>query len=168
MFVHDFVRVGLPLEQAVTGLTVVLDNSFPRLAARAWEVDVSHWEAAGLRRSDLSIQSPLHVATGEIRVRAHGVVVPFSWPAPAARLVPSVDADLELASCGPLVCDLQLLGRYRLESAVPRTANEVSLAHRATVTAMRRLLEATAGAIETRATQSGLGTVTPSSAPTGS
>ncbi|MCP3911112.1 MAG: hypothetical protein GY713_09185 [Actinomycetia bacterium] len=112
----------------------------------AWTVDLDDWTGAGLLARDLTPPLTVPVLLGEIRSREDAIVVPVAWDG-QARLVPSVQADLELAQCGPSRCDLQLMGRYQLNADIGRLSREASLAHRVTVNAVRRLLQELADAL---------------------
>lgn len=141
MFLHDFVHVDLPLDAAVDALPRAIDPWLRSLVAAAWQIDREEWVHAGLRRADLTPSHDFFVELGRPRVRVDGLVVPLAWRAAGARLVPDVEADLELARCGANRCDLQIMGRYQLPPDATRTAAETSLAHRMVVNAVRRFLE---------------------------
>lgn len=145
---HDFVAIPCPVAGALAGLTELLAHDTGRMVAEAWRADAPVWASAGLDERDLEPRQPIPVTITGPRFRENGAVVHLSWTTHGARLVPSVDADLELASRGPSLSDLQLMGRYRFDEAPPRSAAESSLAHRATVTAIRRLLDAMSIAIQ--------------------
>ena len=91
-------------------------------------------------------RSPFVMSLDAPRLREDAAVIHMAWQTQGARLIPSVDADLELAARGPTRSDLQLLGTYRYDEHAPATAAERSLSHRATVSAVRHLLEALAEA----------------------
>lgn len=148
MFVHDFVLVPRPVAGALAGLTEVLAHQSEALVAEAWAADAAVWTAAGLDERDLHPRRPIPVDISGPRFRENGVVLHLSWTTEGARLVPAVDCDLELAARGPSLSDLQLMGRYHFVDAPPRSAAETSLAHRATVTAIRRLLDSMSLAIQ--------------------
>ncbi len=133
---------------ALAGLTQVLAHDPDRLIADAWEIDAPVWTAAGLDERDLHPTRPIPVTIDGPRFRSNSAVVHLSWTTQGARLVPSMDCDLELAARGPTLTDLQLMGRYRFGDSPPRSVAESSLAHRATVTAIRRLLDAMSLAIQ--------------------
>ncbi len=143
VFVHDFVTIELPLAQALSTVAQVLMRDCATLAKDAWNADVDVWAEAGLSRADLD-PTGLEVNLGAPRVRANAAVMHLAWTSTGGRLVPSLDADLELAAHGPDRCDLQLLGRYQFGDDPPRSAEEASLAHRAIVSAVRGMLVAVA------------------------
>lgn len=148
MFIHDFVRLGLPYESVLEVLPRHLGSELDTLVRDAWAYDRDLWVAAGLAERDLLVPAPVNVVIGAPRVRRDAVVVSLSWPLPEARLVPAVDADLELARCGTTRCDLQIMGRYNFGPEVVRWSEEGSMAHRVTVNGIRRLLELLATKIE--------------------
>ena len=148
MFVHDFVAIPRPVAGALAGLTDVLGRDPESLVADAWAADAAVWTAAGLSEHDLRPNRPIPIDISPPRFRENGAVLHLSWITEGARLVPAVDADLELAARGPGLSDLQLMGRYRFVDTPPRSAAESSLAHRATVTAIRRLLDSMSHAIQ--------------------
>jgi hypothetical protein len=143
VFVHDFVTIELPLAQALSTVAQVLLRDCTTFAIKAWSADIDIWTEAGLARADLD-PSGLEVHLGPPRVRANAAVMHLDWTSHGGRLVPTLDADLELAAHGPDRCDLQILGRYQFGSDPPRSAVEASLAHRAIVSAVRGLLVAVA------------------------
>ena len=129
MFVHDFVAIPRPVDGALAGLTDVLAGDPARLVADAWAADAPVWAAAGLDVADLEPVRPIPVTIDGPRARDAGAVVHLSWTSQGARLVPSVDCDLELAARGPSLSDLQLMGRYPLRaiSRPGRRPNRASL-----------------------------------------
>jgi len=143
VFVHDFVTIELPLAQALSTVAQVLMRDCTSLAKNAWNADTDVWAEAGLARADID-STELEVSLGPPRVRASAAVMHLTWKSNGGRLVPNLDADLELAAHGPDRCDLQLLGRYQFGDDPPRSAEEASLAHRAIVSAVRGLLIAVA------------------------
>lgn len=148
MFVHDFVSCARGFEELVAPFADALRDDFGLLAGKAWDADRPIWVDAGLAPDDLSPLCPLPIELGLWRCRAGSVVVPIYWSVSGARLVPSMDFDLELAAHGADSSDIQVMGRYRYLAQPPRSAAESSLAHRATVTAVRRILEALAHGLE--------------------
>ncbi len=141
MFLHDFVHVDRPLDAVLDVLPDAIDPWLRSMVAAAWQIDREEWVRAGLRRADLTPSHDFHVELGSPRIRVDGMVVPIAWRATGARLVPDVEADLEIARCGANRCDLQIMGRYELPPDATRTAAETSLAHRMVVNAVRRFLE---------------------------
>ncbi len=146
MFVHDFVTIPLPMASALSAVSQVLQHQSELLVRQAWAADTAVWTAAGLSPEDLDPGADFHVEVGPPRVRLDAAVLDFCWTVTGARLIPSLDADLELAARGTELSDLQLLGRYRFEAGPPRTPDETSLAHRAVVSAVRRFLTSVADA----------------------
>lgn len=140
MFVHDFVTIPLPLARAMAEVSDLLLARRAELVRDAWAADAEIWIDAGLTASDLDPQAHFDISLGVPRVRFDAAVIHFSWDVTGARLIPSLDADIELAARGTQLTDLQLLGRYRFPIESPRTAIETSIAHRAVVAAVRRLL----------------------------
>jgi hypothetical protein len=157
VFVHDFVAIPRPVDGALAGLTDVLAGDLGRLVAEAWAADTAVWTAAGLDVADLEPSRPIPLTVDGPRSRDAGAVVHLSWTSEGARLVPSVDCDLELIARGPALSDLQIMGRYRFGDLPPRSAAETSIAHRATVTAIRRLLDALSTEIQQRDRPDGAG-----------
>jgi hypothetical protein len=141
MFVHDFVHVDRPLEDVLGHFGARVDPWLPSLLASAYEADRAVWSEAGVAADDLRAQPSVAITLGRPRVRPDGIVLPISWPAGPARMVAGVDADLEIASCGPNRTDIHLLGRYAFGSDIDRWSQEGSIANRVTVTAVRRFLE---------------------------
>lgn len=150
MFVHDFVRVERPLEDVLVHFGARVDPWLPTLLARAYEADSAVWGEAGIDAADLRCEPRMTIVLGRPRVRPDGIVLPISWPPGSARMVAGIEADLEIASCGPRRTDIHLLGRYRFGNDIDRWSQEGSLANRVTVTAVRRFLELLALHLEHR------------------
>ena len=148
MFIHDFVPIGRPLDAVVDEFGPRVDPWLATMVARAWATDRSAWEAIGLRAADITPPPTVAVRLGPVRVAPGRVIVPVSWPGGPARCFPALDADLEIAEAGPYRTHLQLMGRYSLPLGVDPWSREGSLAHRATVAAVRRLLELLAARLE--------------------
>ena len=146
MFVHDFVTVPVPVLPALNGLTAALQTRAAELVHEAWLADADTWTALGLPAEAVTPRSPFVMSLDAPRLREDAAVIHMAWHTQGARLIPSVDADLELAARGPTRSDLQLLGTYRYDEHAPASAAERSLSHRATVSAVRHLLEALAAA----------------------
>jgi hypothetical protein len=148
MFVHDFVHVDRPLEDVLDNFSARVDPWLPTLVASAYEADRAVWCQAGIKAADLRCDSPVAIVLGRPRVRPDGIVLPISWAPGSARMVAGLEADLEIASCGPHRTDIHLLGRYRFGNDIDRWSQEGSLASRVTVTAVRRFLELLAMRLE--------------------
>jgi len=131
---------------ALSAVGQVFQHQSEQLVRDAWAADTAVWTAAGLGFDDIDPGADFHVEVGPPRVRLDAAVMNFCWTVTGARLIPSLDADLELAARGTELSDLQLLGRYRFGTDPPRTPNETSLAHRAVVSAVRRFLTSVADA----------------------
>lgn len=145
VFIHDFVHIDMALDRVLVD-PGELERWLSKHINPAWTVDLDDWTGAGLLARDLTPPLSVPVMLGDIRSREDAVVIPVTWDG-QARLVPAVQADLELAQCGPRRCDLQLMGRYELNADIGRLSREASLAHRVTVNAVRRLLEELADAL---------------------
>ncbi len=140
VFVHDFVTIPMPMASALAVVENMLRNQSEELIRQAWLADMPIWTAAGLTATDLDPTAQFEVNVGLPTLRPDAAVMHFGWTVTGARLIPSLDADLELAARGTELSDLQILGRYRFGSDPPSTSNETNLVHRAVVTAVRRLL----------------------------
>ena len=134
------------MASALSAVGQVLQHQSEQLVRDAWAADTAVWTAAGLALDDIDPGADFNVEVGPPRVRLDAAVLHFCWTVTGARLIPSLDADLELAARGTELADLQLLGRYRFGTDPPRTPNETSLAHRAVVSAVRRFLTSVADA----------------------
>ena len=146
MFVHDFVTLPMPVLPAVKAVTTVLRTRGAQLVQDAWMADAAVWAAAGLPVDAVTPIAPFVVSVDPLRHRENATVIHITYATTGARLIPSLDADIELAARGPDQSDLQLLGIYSYDEAGPGTAAERSLSHRATVAAIRHLLESLAAA----------------------
>lgn len=142
MFVHDFVQVDRPFPAVLALMADLLGAGAEDLVQEAWNVDCHMWcDTYGLETDEVSLSSPIRVEVGPPRSRLEAVVVPLRWAQPKARLVPAVEADLEIAALGSRRSDLHILGRYDLGADVDMEPHDAQIAHRVTVSAMRRLLQ---------------------------
>jgi len=142
MFVHDFVQVDRPFPAVLALMADLLGAGVEDLVHEAWKVDCRMWcDTYDLESDEVSLSSQIRVEVGPPRSRLEAVVVPLRWAQPKARLVPAVEADLEIAALGSLRSDLHILGRYDLGADVDMEPHDAQIAHRVTVSAMRRLLQ---------------------------
>ncbi len=147
MFVNDFVSVPVPLDVALPRLGLLLDGGLGSLLTDSWHDDFEDWVDAGLPFGDLVLHEPLEVTLGTMRFHDMAVVVPMSWSQPAARLVPSGDADLEVAGRGGSRTDVRLLASMSFGPGVDLWSTQGGLAQRAASSALRRFLEEVAANI---------------------
>ena len=142
LYVHDFVRIDLPVDTVVTAfVNYVSPEMLSELARDAWRgeanevlavVDDDHLE--------LSAEA-LGVVLGDHRGRHDAVVVPLTWVCPGVdRWVPSLEADLEIVGFGPVRTHLHLLGLSSLAQATEPFSERASLEHRLTVAVVRHFL----------------------------
>lgn len=148
MFIHDFVHVEVPIEEVLGRMSGRLGRWVARAIRPAFAADVDEWVAAGLRAQDFHAPVDVVVQVGSPRMRFDGVVVPLQWPPGPGRLIPGVEADFEVAACGPHRSDIQIMGRYYFLPGVDRWSDEGSLAHRVTVGGVRRVLGTLRDALE--------------------
>lgn len=129
VFITDFVHLDHPFDQLAP---VLGDSEAPwrEVAARS----------AGGQRFDVTI--------GEPRRKATSVIVPMRWePIAFERLLPVLDADLELLSLGLEHCRLAMNGRYQVPLAMFGATLDRLAMHRVAEAAVRRLLTEIAAAL---------------------
>ena len=91
----------------------------------------------------------LTVVAGEPRRSGSSVIVPVRWaPATGDRLVPVLDADIELFSIGDGHCRLAVSGRYRVPPAQAEVPSDRMAIHRSAELALRRSLAAVAETLQ--------------------
>jgi hypothetical protein len=122
VFISDFVHIERPFHD-VAALMLQSDAPWCRVADRS---------AARQRFS---------VMIGEARQNASNVIVPLRWePIAFERLLPIVDADIELSSLGGNHCRLSFSGRYQVPLAQFGAGLDRVAMHRVAETAVRRFL----------------------------
>jgi len=122
VFISDFVHLNRPFDQLASSL---LDS------ASEWRQTAEH--SAARQRFTLT--------AGEARRSGSSVIVPMLWePAALERLLPTLDADIELFSLGDGHCRLSLSGRYRVPLAQFGVAIDRLAMHRLAEAAVRRFL----------------------------
>lgn len=112
MFVRYFVELPIPQEEVEAALTRDPRGWLPGLARDAHRrgdallTDVGFGEAIRIEREvTIQLSDPIRSSTK--------TVIPLRWEAAAhPRLFPSMDADLEVASLGPMRTQLAISARY--------------------------------------------------------
>jgi len=140
VFVHDFVAVERPAIAVVDGFSR-LQPSLGPLVLAAWDADRDLWTRLGIAYPDYAPSWPVCVEVGQARVRPDAVVIPILWSSGSDLTRVALEADLEIAAFSTNVTHLHLLGRYAFPPGIDRWSAEASRAHRATVSAVRRLLQ---------------------------
>jgi hypothetical protein len=136
VFISDFVHIERP---------------FHEVAARMLQTDAPWYRAAD--RS--AARQRFSVTTGDARQNASNVIVPLRWePVAFERLLPTLDADLELSSLGGDHCRLSFSGRYQVPLAQFGAGLDRVAMHRVAETAVRRFLLDIAEVLESNASDS--------------
>lgn len=105
-----------------------------------------------------SMAQEVCVRLDEARRRGDVLVVPMCWEASRhARLLPTMDADLEVAPLGPDVTQVSLLGRYDPPLGAAGRAVDRLLLHRVAEASVRSFLNRLASAIEAQTEESASG-----------
>jgi hypothetical protein len=116
---------------------VHLDRPFDQLAASLLDPEAEWHETADRSAS----RQRFMLTAGEARRSGSSVIVPILWePAALERLLPTLDADIELFSLGDGHCRLSLSGRYRVPLAQIGVAIDRLAMHRLAEAAVRRFL----------------------------
>ena len=130
VFISDFLHLGRPFEQLAM---LLLDPG------GSW-LETAHRSASRQRFT---------VTAGEPRQFDSAVIVPMHWePTAFERLVPALDADIELSSSGAHHCRLSLSGRYRVPLVQLGTSPDRLATHRAAESAVREFLAGIAEALQ--------------------
>lgn len=130
VFVSDFVH---------------LDRPFERVAGRLFDPE-GEWlhtahRSAGWQRFNLTLEEP--------RYSGRSVVVPMRWePRNLERLLPTLEADVELSDIGIDRCRLSLSGRYRVPLAQFGIVVDRLAMHGVAEAAVRRFLSDVAETLE--------------------
>lgn len=116
---------------------VHLEHPFEALAPSFADPQASWREAAAASAG----HQRFAVTIGEARSKTTSVIVPMRWdPIAFERLLPVLDADLELLSLGEGHCRLGISGRYQVPLAQLGVTLDRLAMHRVAEAALRRLL----------------------------
>ncbi len=123
---------------------VHLDHPFEALAGPLVDPEAPWRQAA----ADSAARQRFDVLIGDARRKATTVTVPMRWqPAAFERLLPVLDADLELQSLGDGHCRLAMNGRYQVPLAQLGATLDRLAMHRVAESGVRRLLREIAEAL---------------------
>jgi hypothetical protein len=141
MFVRYFVELPTPSEVVESNLTRSSHSWLPGLASIANErgdallAEVGFGEKVRVaRRVTVEIGSPAHLGTT--------VVIPLAWtPVHAAGLLPSLEADLEIAPLGAGRTQLAISARYEPPLGLMGRAIDRAILHRVAEATMKDFLD---------------------------
>jgi hypothetical protein len=149
MFVRYFVDLPMPFERAEHAMLEPPDGWLPdvlREADREGDrllAEVGFGSAVRLHTTvELTMRRP-------IRTRDR-LVVPFEWRA-GTRLLPAVDADVEIAPMGPSRTQVAVSARYTPPLGSLGEAVDRALLHRVAEATIRDLVQRIAASLERRA-----------------
>jgi hypothetical protein len=149
MIVHDFVSIDRGAAEVAEQFTHLSEPTLGVLVRSAWNDHRDTWSGFGLVVPPVTADGPPNVTLGPARARGDAVVMPHTWQADdACPCFPHLDADLELASFGPL-SQVHLVGHYRLLGHLDQWTLETAPLHRATIVAIRSYLQLVAELLET-------------------
>ena len=133
LFVHDFVAVPLPVDEATRVFTTIPDSRLAQLVANAWNRHVGILRAAdpGCSVTTVSVTRHGH------HFRHDAAIINIGWTADGG--LPALDADLELVAFGDST-HLHLMGRYDMPAHIERFSDAGSLVHRVMVMTVRCFL----------------------------
>ena len=141
LFVHDFVAVLLPVDEATRMFTMIPDSALAELVAASW-----NRHAAILRSSDPHCSvSTVCVSRQGHHFRHDAAIINIGWRGDGG--LPTLDADLELVSFGDTT-HLHLMGRYDMPAHIERFTDVGSLLHRVMVMTVRCFLTELGEALE--------------------
>lgn len=133
LFVHDFVAVSLPVDEATRVFTMIPDSALAGLVADAW-----NRHAAVLRSADPACAvTTVCVSRQGHHFRHDAAIINVAWSGDGG--LPTLDADLELVSFGDTT-HLHLMGRYDMPAHIERFSDVGSLLHRVMVMTVRCFL----------------------------
>lgn len=133
LFVHDFVAVPLPVDEATRVFTTIADSRLAELVADAW-----NRHAGILRPADPhAAVSTVCIARQGHHFRHDAAIINIGWTSDGG--LPALDADLELVAFGDST-HLHLMGRYDMPAHIERFTDVGSLVHRVMVMTVRCFL----------------------------
>lgn len=140
IFVHDFVPLDVPLDEAAEAAFALLDAALiASFVATACNREASReLDAIGHRPVR---DADLVVTIDPPRNRVDAVIVPISWQAVDPSVAVPLDADIEIAAYGRNRCHVHLLGRTRLKPGIRPISAEASLYGRLSVAVVRHVLD---------------------------
>jgi hypothetical protein len=116
---------------------VHLDRPFDEMAAKLLDPEAEWFKTA--ERS--ATRQRFSLTAGEARRSGSSVIVPMRWePQSLERLLPMLDADIDLSSLGDGHCRLAISGRYGVPLARIGIAIDRLAMHRVAEGAVRRFL----------------------------
>jgi hypothetical protein len=147
MFVRYFVELPMPLEVMEKNLTRSPQTWLPGLASIANERGDSLLAEVGFgeqvrvaRRVAVEIGTPAHLGTT--------VIIPLAWtPVHAAGLLPSLEADLEIAPLGADRTQLAINARYEPPLGMMGRAVDRAILHRVAEATLKDFLDRVADAL---------------------
>jgi hypothetical protein len=130
VFVRYFIELARTREQVETAFDLGAATWLPGIADSASEHGRRLSIEVGFGR-DLRIVRRAEVELGEPIRTASTTIVPLRWRSPeAAGLLPSMDADLEIAALGPDRTQVAMSARYRPPLGAVGRAVDRALLHR--------------------------------------
>ncbi|MEM7286421.1 MAG: hypothetical protein AAF480_08735 [Actinomycetota bacterium] len=133
LFVHDFVAVPLPVDEATRVFTTISDPALADLVAGSWNRHAGILRSVDPRADVRAVQVSRH---GH-HFRHDAAIVNLGWTGDGG--LPTLDADLELVSFGDMT-HLHLMGRYDMPAHIERFTDVGSLVHRVMVMTVRCFL----------------------------
>lgn len=145
-FIHDFVRVDLPFDAAVSAFVHFVNHDvLAKLVTDAWLTEATELgRALGQLPADGEELPVVDTHIGEPRSRRDAVVLPIRWAVRVGTWIAPLDADLELVAFGPNRTHLHVLGRSQLPPGVPPCTDRASVEHRLSVAIVRHMLHSLA------------------------
>lgn len=147
MLVHDFVDLGVPLDQVVSLLADVGD-------------EMQVWAQAAFRRGEElaigpgsgTVTAPIELEVGNPLESIEAVTIPMAWTASAGtQLFPRMEAELVLSALGPVTTHLEFRGSYVPPlNGFGKLLDKLAL-HRVAESTVRAFLRRLSEALETEA-----------------
>jgi hypothetical protein len=151
MFLRYYVELDLPTEQVESALLESPSSWLPALADGAVERAEPLFAEVGVGSNGLRVAKRVVVRLGQPIKFPSKLSLPMTWE-PGGRLLPTLNAELEVASLGRARTQLAISGRYDPPlGTVGRTVDRLAL-HRVAEATIKDFLDRVAVAIAVGAT----------------
>ena len=145
MFVRYFVEIPTPFEAVEPVLFNGPEGWIPGLAQEAGDRGEELLTEVGFGQGGRRVRREVQISVGETMRFPSKTVLPISWrPASGNRLLPALEADLEIAPLGPSRTQLAFSARYDPPLGPIGQAIDRALLHRVAEATVKDFLDHTA------------------------
>jgi len=149
MFVRYFVEIEMPFEHLEAALLDHPESWIPGLARKAGEDGEQLLVEVGFEPSGRRVEREVEISFGGPMRFPSQTVLPMSWkPTTGGRLLPALEADLEMAPLTPTRSHLSVSARYRPPLGGIGRALDRALLHRVAESTMKDFLDRVATELE--------------------